>query len=371
MKLRTIHDLEVQSKRVLLRAGLNVPIVDGAVTDDFRMRQALRTIELLAQRGARVTIISHLGREGDSLMPVFEKLKTLSTVPMQFHDGPLADAPTGVEEGSCLMLQNIRREKGEEENSPELAQALAIRADIFVNDAFADSHRSHASIVGVAQLIPSYAGLLMEEEVENLSSALVPPVNSLAIIGGAKFETKEPLIKKLLSIYSEICVGGALSNDFLKARGYSVGASKISDKPVEKELAEDPRIHLQDDMTVMGPTGKRVAASTDIKNDERVVDAGPETSAHWSDKIKNAPLVLWNGPLGIYEEGYVDSTDALAEALVQSSARGIVGGGDTIAALEKFTFDQSRIFRSTGGGAMLEFLAEGSLVGLGSLVELK
>lgn len=374
MQVKSIRDAEVSDKRVLLRAGLNVPMgEDGRVADVFRLKSALPTIEFLAGRGAKVVILAHLGRKGETLRPVAEALSSLTKVPVTFTDVPHEGAGIAVAdlaEGSCVVLENVRQNPGEEKNDERFAQTLASLGDLFVNDAFADSHREHASVVGIAKFLPSYLGLLMEREVTELTKALTPPEGSLAIIGGAKFETKEPLIKKLLPLYGRICVGGALANDFLKARGLELGTSLVSKKPVPPELAMDPRIVVEHDvLAVRAGFYRRIAGYEDIRQTERVVDAGPQTAAAWSDYIMRSPFVLWNGPIGVYEEGYTTGTDALARALAQSSTRAAVGGGDTVAALEKFTFDEERVFLSSGGGAMLQFLAEGTLPGIKAVQE--
>jgi len=367
--LRKLTDADVSGKRVLLRASLNVPVdVRGAVSDDFRLRRGLRTVEYLASRGAKVVIVGYFGRAGDTLRPIAEALtRLLPSLTVHFSDEALSAAPKKVaalKEGECLVLENIRREAGEETNSPILSAALAALADIFVDDAFAEAHRDYASNVGVAGLLPSYAGFLFEEEIERLSEALTPPPGSLAIVAGAKFETKQPLIESLLGLYSRVCVGGAIANDFLKAKGLLVGKSLVSPLPVPASLANDPRVLLPTDVVVSGGGVTRTCSVGDIHAADTVVDDGPETTRAWAREISQSPFILWNGPLGAYEKGFLQGTDVLAQALSTAAARAAVGGGDTLAALEKYTFDDARVFRSTGGGAMLEFLATGTLPAL-------
>jgi phosphoglycerate kinase len=213
--------------------------------------------------------------------------------------------------------------------------------------------------------LPSYAGFLIEKEIEHLSQALRPPEGSVAVIGGAKFETKLPLLTKLLSLYGTVLLGGALGNDMLKARGMPFGASLISTAPVPLEIAGDERIRMMADAVVLGSDGKgREALVNDIRADEKIVDIGPATALAWSELVGAAPFVLWNGPMGVYEEGYTKGTDTLAKTLVERRIPAVIGGGDTEAALRKFSFDPARVFVSTGGGAMLEFLASGTLPGL-------
>ena len=363
--LKSVRDAEVAGKRVLLRTSLNVPIAaDGSVGDIFRLQKDVATIELLASKGAKILLVGYIGRTGGTLAPVAKALQALiPSIPVAFTTTAVADVGGEVEalkEGTCLMLENIRKEPGEEKNNPALAASLAKLADVFVDDAFPEAHRSYASNVGVASLLPAYAGLLLEEEVTRLTEALVPPAKSLAIIGGAKFETKQPLLEKLLTVYPNILLGGALADDLLKARGMPVGESLTSDAPVPEVLAGDERILMPDDIRVDGGAlGVRVAHTADVRADDHIVDIGTLTEASWSKHIGEAEFVLWNGPMGVYEKGFVDGTDALAEALVNSNTKAVIGGGDTAAALAKFTFDPARIFVSTGGGAMLEFLANG------------
>ena len=375
MELKTLAEAPIaQGTRVLLRLDVNEPVDgEGNPTDTFRLRRALPTIKFLADKGARTTVVGHLGRQGESLRGVAAALARLAApTPIEFFDGTLAQAAgREVAPGEFLMLENIRRHEGEETDDPALTKSLAQLGDVFVMDAFADAHRAHASIVGVAGLLPGFAGLLVAEEVARLSQALQPPPQSVAIVGGAKFETKEPLIIKLLGLYGRVLIGGALANDFLKARGENVAASKTSNTPVPPELARDERIALPVDAVFKDGLEPHAAPIAEIGNDEQMLDAGPETIAAWSDIIAAAPLVLWNGPLGVYEDGFVDGTNGLARAIVahceKTGAQALVGGGDTIAALEGISFDQEKIFRSTGGGAMLQFLAEGTLPGLQAL----
>ena len=347
MTLRSVRDADVSGKRVLLRVDFNVPIEGGVIVEDSRIKAAVPTIELLKKKGvSHITLMTHLGRpEGkvdESLRtaPLFKRLSELT------------------ETSEVEMLENLRFSPGEEANDEVFAKELAQYGDIFVNDAFAVCHRAAASTVGVTKLLPSYAGLLVEKEVENLTLALTPPAKSLAIIGGAKFETKQPLLEKLLNSYPNVLLGGALANDLLKARGMPVGASFVSDKPVPEDMAGDERILMPDDVRVDGEV-VRDAHTADVRANERIMDIGPLTEVHWAQLVANSEFVLWNGPMGVYEKGFVAGTDALAKALVDSKVKAVIGGGDTAAALAKFTFDPERIFVSTGGGAMLEFLANG------------
>ena len=364
MILRSIKGVDVTGKCVFLRTSLNVPIAEnGNVSDEYRLRCGLATLELLASQGAKILLVGYIGREGGTLEPVAKALQALvPIIPIAFTKTPIDDVAKEVDAiapGSCLMLENMRHYPGEEKNDPELAKTLAQLTDIFVGDAFAEAHRPYASNVGVANLLPSYAGLLLEEEVQKLTEALVPPAAALAIVGGAKFETKQPLLEKLLTVYPTVLLGGALANDLLKVRGMPVGASLVSDQPVPEELAEDERVRMPDDVRVAEGEISRDAQTADVRATEKIIDIGPITEGDWSARITAAEFVLWNGPMGVYEKGFMQGTDSLAEALVNSTCRAVIGGGDTAAALAKFTFDPNRIFVSTGGGAMLEFLANG------------
>lgn len=368
MELRSVRDLGVSGKRVLLRAGLNVPTSGGRVVNDFRLARTAETIRFLSARGARLVVVGHLGRAGESLRPVVSALSMLvPELRFEFQDVPadkLHSLEVPQDSHIVTILENVRRFAGEEENSPVLVKELATLGDIFVNDAFADSHRVHASIVGVTECLPSYAGLCMEEEVTKLSEALSPAHPALAIIGGAKFETKEPLIERLLINYDRVCVGGAIVNDFFKACGYNIGKSFASERLPDERLRNNQRIEFPNDVAAESEGRARTTIPTDIRANERIVDAGPSTGKRWATYVRDAAFVVLNGPLGIYEEGFTAQTEVIAKALADSKARAVVGGGDTIATLSKEHFDPERVFLSTGGGAMLQFLADGTLVGL-------
>ena len=357
MQVKSVRDAEIKGKRVLVRCDFDVPVKDGKVLDDTRIQAVIPTIELLHANGAsNVILLAHCGRPGGKIVevlriaPVEARLRELTSVPF-------------------TLLENLRFDPREEQNDEAFAQELAMRGDIFVNEAFADSHRKHTSIVGVARLLPPYAGLRLEEEIENLSKSLTPPRNSLAIIGGAKFETKQPLIEKLLALYSTVLLGGVLGNDVTKARGLPIGASLVASLPVPVSIAGDERLKVPLDVVVSEPgtNAERTALVNDLRAVEAIVDIGPATASLWGEEIQRAPFVLWNGPMGVYEQGYTRGTDALAQALALSTTPAVVGGGDTIAAISKFSFDKDRVFLSTGGGAMLEFLVSGTLPGLEAL----
>jgi phosphoglycerate kinase len=317
LQLKSVESAEVAGKRVLLRVDYNVPMEDDKVIDDSRIRATLPTISLLRDRGvAKIILATHLGR------PDGKVVEELRTAPLFLHLQTLVTT-TDIE-----MLENLRFNPGEEANDPAFAAELASHADIYIDDAFACAHRAHASIVGVAKLLPAYAGLLIEKEIAKLSVALMPSKPSLAIVGGVKLETKLPLIHKLASLYDKVLVGGALANEL-------------------KDPA--PNVLLPED---------------GLPQYEKMLDIGPKARDAWAEEVKKAAFVLWNGPVGWYEKGFSDGTDALAQALIGSGAGAVIGGGDTANVLSKYKFDPEKVFISTGGGATLEFLTAGTLPGI-------
>lgn len=373
--MKTIRDIpELKNIPVLVRCALNVPIADGKVAGSFRLRRALPTIEFLTKKRARVILMGHIGEKGtETLHPVYEAMKEF--IPqLQFcpvSTGPIArEAIRSLPAGGVLMLENLRRHRGEVMNDENFAKELASLADVFVEDSFDVCHRSHASVVGVPAFLPAYAGLLVEEEIKELSLALRPKSPSLAIIGGAKFSTKEPVLKRLLTLYDHVFVGGALANDFMKARGLPVGKSLISsvgDTEVDTLLL-NPKLLLPLDYSV-APVGAqhedaRIARIDSIEDNEAILDDGPETIAMLTSYVEPAKTILWNGPLGNYENGFTDGTESLARVIAKNGAHSIVGGGDTVAAIEKVKVGDRFSFISTGGGAMLDYLANGSLPGI-------
>ncbi|HYE22961.1 MAG TPA: phosphoglycerate kinase [Candidatus Paceibacterota bacterium] len=376
--MRSVRNIpHLENAPVLVRAALNVPIADGKVANTFRLRQALPTIEYLQKKHARVILIGHIGDKGtETLLPVAQALREfiprLSFCP--YTTGAQARAAVrALVPGEVLMLENLRRHAGEKANDPEFVADLAELADVFVQDSFDVCHRKHASVIGVPELLPSYAGLLLETEVKELKKALTPKRPSLAVIGGAKFSTKEPVIKTLLERYDRVFVGGALSNDFLRAKGYPLEASLVSetDHDAIKKLLTHPRLVIPSDEIYAVP-GAPVSESKEGMLDgkapfEAVLDNGPRTLAQLESMVQSAKTILWNGPLGNYERGYVAGTERLAKAIAKSGAYSILGGGDTIAAVEKLGLSGRFSFISTGGGAMLDFIATGTLPGIDAL----
>ena len=321
MQVKSVRDADVAGKRVLVRCDFDVPMENGKVVEDIRLRDALPTLQLLREHGAaHITLIGHVGRPDGKIV------EELRMAPVAARLAELIDMK-GIE-----VRENLRFDPREEANDESFAKELAGLGDIFVNEAFADSHREHASIVGIPKFLPSFAGLRFVEEIEKLSNALMPPPGAIAILGGAKLETKLPLIEKFASIYNRVLVGGAIANEY---------------KP---------------------KTANVVLPQDGVPQLEHMLDIGPQTQAAWAGEIIAAPFVLWNGPMGIYEkEEFARGTDALAAALAKVTGNAVIGGGDTAAAIARFTFDPSRIFISTGGGAMLEFLIKGTLPGIEAL----
>ncbi len=367
---------------VLVRGALNVPTERGVVTNDYRLRRAVPTLRFLAERGARVVVISHIGEDpAASLAPVAAALGKLIPGVSFSPDtiGPRArDAVRRLPPGGIIVLENLRRHPGEKSNDPAFATELAGLADVFVEDSFDTCHRQHASIVGVPKLLPSYAGLLLEDEIAALSGALTPAAPSLAVIGGAKFSTKEAVLTALFARYDHVFVGGALANDFLKASGQEVGKSLVSvgsDAGIAP-LLTNPKLVLPVDSIVIpvrlqGTPDARAAAVVrapgSVAPDDVILDHGPATGALLAGLAARAKTILWNGPLGNYENGFTDATDTLARAVAASPAHSVVGGGDTIASIERLGLLPKFSFVSTGGGAMLDFLATGTLPGIAAL----
>lgn len=372
---RTLTDLpDIRGKRVLVRSEFNVPVKDGVAGDRFRIEMAMPTIHFLSERGAKVIVMAHLGRKPEeSLKPVFAVLQELMPG-VVFVDDIVGDAArhaiSELPEGGVLLLENLRRDPGEADNDAAFSEKLASLADYYVNDAFGVTHRPAASVVGVPARIPGFAGLLLERELTELSKGLSPTSPSLLILGGAKFETKEPLLKAALPRYEKLFVGGALANDFLKADGADVGMSLVSegeDVAGAAEIIASGKVLLPTDVTVQGPEGDVVKRVDAVQPDEKIVDVGPETVTTLGSYIAHAKLILWNGPVGLFEEGYAQSTKDIAELIADSSAYSLVGGGDTVAAIRELGLADKFSFLSTGGGAMLDFLVDGTLPGVTAL----
>ncbi len=358
--LVSVRDADIGGKRVLMRVDFNVPLNTSGpeivIVDDSRIKAAIPTLTFLHEKGAKkIILLTHIGR------PEGKSVDTLRIAPIEKALRALVPYP------EIEFRENLRFDPREEANDTAFAQELAALGDIYVNAAFPVSHRADTSIVGIPKLLPSYMGLRFEEEVTRITEAFAPEQPATAIVGGAKFETKQPLLEKLLPQYTDILLGGALANDLLKARGWPVGSSLVSESPVPKPLALSDKLQMPIDIVVELGTVARATTTGDVRQNERIVDIGQQTAAAWSKKIQQSAFVLWNGPTGVYEQGFVQATDALAEALTKATCKALIGGGDTAAALAKFSFDPARIFVSTGGGAMLQLLADGTLPGIEAL----
>lgn len=362
--LPTLDDLgDIENKRVIVRASLNVPIEHDTVIDPRRIEAMLPTIAFLRARGACTIIIGHLGRKGESLAPVARFLD--SRMPIRFIGAPLIgdvarEAIASMRGGDVVLLENVRADKREEANDAHYASILASFGDIYVNDTFADSHRAHASLVGIASILPTYFGRSFMREYEKLGRALKPEHPSLCIIGGVKFDTKEKMIEKFAHLYTNVFVAGALMNDIFKARGYETGVSIVSEYPVQLSSLPENAIIPSDVMVTNERGDIRVEKPDCLHSDDMIVDIGPESFATLSRMIGNAKTILWNGPLGYCEGGFDHFTQKCAESIAKRGATTIIGGGDTTASIRR-DFLENITHVSTAGGAMLVFLETGTL----------
>lgn len=367
--LRHIKDADVTGQEVLVRAALNVPLQDGVVADPFRLDRALVTLSLLREKGARVVVVGHIGRdERATLAPVHRYLERY--LPMRFSSatvGRQADEyRRALAPGEVLMLENVRQHGGETTNDPAFTAALAGNAACVVNDAFPASHRAHASIVGLPKVLPAYVGDAFMREYNALHAARHPASPSLFILGGAKFETKLPLAHAAVARYEHVFIGGALANDIFRARGYEVGRSKTSGCDVSS-LCEASGLLTPVDVTVAEGTHVRITTPDNVQPEEAIVDAGPRTIALLRAHAMAARTIIWNGPLGKHEAGHATYTEALLELLFDAPGHIVVGGGDTVSALGVSRLQRAADFVSTAGGAMLYFLERGTLPGLDAL----
>jgi phosphoglycerate kinase len=374
--MRTLDELsDLAGKRVLVRVDFNVPLDDdGDVTDDTRISAALPTLQRLRERDARLVLVSHLGRPKDrepelSLRPVADRLSRLMETEVE-----LAEDLDHVPDGDVVMLENIRYEPGETKNDPELAKRLAALADVYVNDAFGSAHRAHASTEGVARLLPSAAGLLLQREVETLTGILEDPARPLvAIVGGAKVTDKIGVLKAFLARADAILIGGAMAFPFLSVQGHSVGDSLCADEDLEpaRALLEDgaDKLRLPVDLIL----GDRFDADAerlelegvDVMDGWMGLDIGPETSDAYAKEIAGAGSVFWNGPMGAFElRPFARGTRVVAEAVAAAEATTVVGGGDSAAALHQFGLADRVTHLSTGGGASLELIEGKTLPGV-------
>ena len=393
MNKKTIRDIDLAKKKVLVRVDYNVSLLDGIrVGDDTRIRQTLPTLEYLIGKGCKLFLMSHLGRpKGEwmkefSLKPVVEHLskvlgKEVSLFEERVGSSELMKRVNQTKEASVNVLENIRYYQGEETNENEFAKKLASVAEVYVNDAFGVDHRAHASTVGVSKYLPAVAGFLLEKEADIIGKAIEKPKKPMvAIIGGAKAETKITLIDRLLEKADTLIVGGGVANTFLKAFGYEVGNSLVDDEMVElakklfwKASRSQTRMLLPTDV-VLGDIEKNihsgVVLSEKMPKGMQALDIGPRTQAEFGTAIAGASTIIWNGPMGVYEDSrYVTGTDFVYHAIDENKdSLSIVGGGDNLAALKEKDYLKTIDHVSTGGGAMLEFIERGTLPGIEALL---
>ncbi|PJZ76640.1 phosphoglycerate kinase [Leptospira neocaledonica] len=393
-QLPRLENEDVKGKRVFLRVDFNVPLDNGKVSDKTRIEKTLPTIELLVKKGARVVIASHLGRPKGkpdpqySMEPVYEVFKELVKTSVIFSKDVIGENAVKLskelKDGEILVLENLRFHKEEEENAPAFSKSLAALADVYVNDAFGAAHRAHASTEGIAHLLPSFAGLLMYKEITELSSLLSRPAKPfVAIIGGSKVSSKISVIKNLIEKVDHILIGGGMAYTFLKSRAIPVGNSLVErDFEVEAfQLIERAGVAGVDfQLPVDHVIGDKFDANAKTKTVDKMgildgwmgMDIGPKTISNYEKVIKNAATIVWNGPMGVFEfDKFAPGTMAIAKAVSKSKARTVVGGGDSIAAINKAKVEDKITHVSTGGGASLEFLEGKKLPGVVALLKEK
>ncbi len=371
--MKSVNSLKnIKGKYVLVRADFNVPLANGKILDATRITVALPTINSLRKKGARVVLLSHIGRDPkESLKPVYTALK--KHIPVRFVPeliGTKADqARAEMKNGDVLLLENLRSNKGEKAGDKTFARALARMGDIYVNEAFPVSHRADASVVALAKLLPAYAGLQFEREVKELSKVLKPKRPFLFILGGAKAETKIPLLKRYLKEADTVFIGGILANNFYKAAGYGVGMSKTDENlPSLTAMIKNKKLIMPESVVVAnGKKKSETICACDVKADESILDIGMPSIDALAPVIAKAKLILWNGPMGYYEGGYTKATEELLKLLAKAKGETIIGGGDTSVLVEKKKLANKFTFVSTGGGATLDFLAKGTLPGITAL----
>ncbi len=393
MQVKTIKDIDVRDKRVLVRVDYNVPLDrnSGAVTDDTRLTATIPTIRYLQEQGAKVILCSHLGRPDgkvvDSLRltPVAARLSELLTHPVNYLSDCIGEevekAIKEMGEGDIVLLENLRFHPEEEANDPEFARELASFADVFVNDAFGTAHRAHASTAGVAAYLPSVAGFLMEKEVSAMGTALERPNRPFAaVIGGAKISSKIAVLDNLMSKVDVLVIGGGMANTFLKAQGYDIGSSLVEEDQVEyaKELLHKAwekgvKRLLPVDVVIADKIDKdanvRTVSVSDIPDGWSIVDIGPETVDQYGSQLRSCLTIIWNGPMGIFEiPPFANGSKELAEVISEVSGVTIVGGGETVALVTEMGLEDKFTHVSTGGGASLEFLEGKELPGVAVLM---
>ncbi len=384
---KTVRDISVKGKKVLVRVDFNVPIKDGKVSDDTRITAALPTIKYLLDQNAAVILCSHLGRPKGgpdpkySMRPTADHLASLLEKPVYFAEdciGLVAEsAANKLKKGEILVLENTRFHPEEEKNDPEMARQLASLAEIYVNDAFGSAHRAHASTEGVARFLPGVAGFLMEKEIQYLGQAIADPKRPfIAILGGAKISDKIGVIKNLLLKADQILIGGGMANTFFKAQGYPVGDSLVEDAALEtaRELLQNGGVKLRLPVDVViadkfdNEATQKVMPTGPIPEGWRILDIGPQSISVYAKSIEGAGTVVWNGPMGVFElPNFAQGTFGLAKAVAESKSTSIVGGGDSVAAINQSGLQEKITHISTGGGASLEMLEGLVLPGVDAL----
>ncbi|MFA4028325.1 MAG: hypothetical protein GDYSWBUE_000205 [Candidatus Fervidibacterota bacterium] len=385
--LRSVRDMDVTNKRVLVRADFNVPLKDGEVADDWRIRATLPTIQHLIERGAKVILMSHLGRPKGKVVdelrldPVAKRLSELLGKPVRKLNDCIGSeveaAVAQMQPGDVILLENVRFYRGEEENDAEFARQLASLGDLYVNDAFGAAHRAHASVHAITQFLPSAAGLLMEKEVENLSRLLEAPQRPfVAVLGGVKVSDKIGVIRNLMKRVDSLLIGGAMAYTFFRAQGLQTGRSLVEEDKIElaRQLLDEAnqsgvRLMLPEDVVVADRDAEdattKVVPSDQIPEDMMGMDIGPNTRQRYAAAIREAATVFWNGPMGRFEvEIFSEGTKAIAQALTECKGVTVVGGGETAAAAIQYGIAEKVTHVSTGGGAALEFLEGRQLPGV-------
>jgi phosphoglycerate kinase len=389
MNKKTVKDVDLKDKRVLMRVDFNVPMKDGKVTDDKRIRASLPTIKYILDQGAALILMSHLGRPKSasdsefSLRPVAEVLSSLLEIPVQMAPDTVgSEVETMVKElkpGEVLMLENTRFQEGEENNDLELAKQLSVLGEVYVNDAFGSAHRAHASTEGVARFLPAVSGFLMEKELDYLGRAVGNPEHPyVAILGGAKISDKIDVVESLLSKADQLIIGGGMANTFLAAKGLNMQDSLVEESAIDtaKSILEKAgdKLILPVDAVIADKFAEdaniQVVDVDKIPPGWRMMDVGPKTLELYKQALEGAKLIVWNGPVGVFEmPKFAEGTFALAKMLADSGATTVIGGGDSASAVKNAGFAKQMTHVSTGGGASLEFLEGKELPGVAALMD--